>query len=383
MRVLPKSKGAAIAQVALVCLALAGAAAALQAREHDYPYAFAFQSVRTPILPGEESELASGESAVRLSLAWANVWSIQDERFIVDGEELQSIATYRYGLNDRLQIGLSAAFVWQGGGAMDSFLEGFHRSSGVTQGGRDRFPRNTMNVSYEPYGDLYALFDDDPLRTYLRRSTPRAYPRLPQEAPLPPLQGFPFHDFRDAALVERRQFLAEDTVIAGEERASLAAPRLSIAYRLGGGGDFEGWSIGLAHRFARGGPALLSSVGAATGFWLHGAYRFAQHWRGALGLSWTYFSAQQFRSLQLPEQQWTTRLRLDREFSAFTLFGEYVYFSAPVRGETELARSGHTLAFGLRHEAGDIAYQAGVAENFLNFGVTPDLGLFFSAERRL
>ncbi|MBX7059777.1 MAG: DUF3187 family protein [Leptospirales bacterium] len=355
---------------------------ALLADEHDYPYALAFQTVRTPLLPATESALDAGEVRFRLSAAWANVWSIQDERFIVDGEELRTTATLRYGLGDRLQVGMQMPYIVQGGGTMDSFLEGFHRATGVTQGGRDRFARNTFNVSYEPYGKYYALLDDDPLRTYLRRFTPRPYPRQSAAGPTAPLVGFPFGDIRDPLFLSVRRPLSEEDNGASGKRSGAGGPRLQLIYRLlQGAGDFNGLQAGLIYHMPGSSGALLDSLGAAAGAFLSGGWQLDETLQMQLGLSYTRFSQHEFESLRLPVDQWSLRLRGDYQLRWLGLFAEYVVFTAPVRSDTELGRSGHTLGLGFSLQSGEIHYQAGVAENFLNYGTTPDFGLFFSVER--
>jgi Protein of unknown function (DUF3187) len=133
-----------------------------------FPYAASFQTVRVPLAAIDEDMLQHGGAGARISLAWMNVWSLSNDGYLIDGEETQAELTLRYQLSRNVQIGAALPYVVQGGGFTDAGIEAFHRATGVTQGERDRYPRNTINVSYELYGPYYWRIDADPARTLLR-----------------------------------------------------------------------------------------------------------------------------------------------------------------------------------------------------------------------
>ncbi len=372
---------------ALACLALEFMfPTALRAETFAHPYAASFQTVRVPLAAIDEDMLQRGGAGARISLAWMNVWSLSNDGYLIDGEETQAELTLRYQLARNVQIGAALPYVVQGGGFTDASIEAFHRATGVTQGERDRYPRNTVNVSYELYGPYYWRIDADPARTLLRRIFPRPYPRellfpsapaaLEQEDPL--LAAF--------LIAETDSLIAEDVVRSGDAAAGPGDVRAFAQWRVYAGDAWlEEIRIGLQGRApaATGdlhgslGRALSASVAVRT---RAGAGPDAPAF--SLGASWTGFDQRRYRGLKLPATQWTLRLRAEQPFEDLSLFAEYFYFTRPVENLGRLARDGHQIGLGFAYTSGDWRFQAGLTENLINFGVTPDVGVGFSCEMR-
>jgi hypothetical protein len=53
----------------------------------DYPYGVGFQLINLPLLPIDNENPGKGKVSGRISTRLINVWSIQSNRFIIDGEE--------------------------------------------------------------------------------------------------------------------------------------------------------------------------------------------------------------------------------------------------------------------------------------------------------
>lgn len=66
----------------------------------------------------------------------------------MDGESCRWTLSSRYGLTDRLEVGVEIPWIVQGGGFMDSFIIDWHDTFGMPQGGRDTAPKNRINYSY-------------------------------------------------------------------------------------------------------------------------------------------------------------------------------------------------------------------------------------------
>lgn len=78
--------------------------------------------------------------------------STATEHILLDGELYRWTLTARYGINDRLELGLELPFVVQGGGFLDSFIIDWHTIWGLPQGGRDTAPLHRLNYRYTKNG---------------------------------------------------------------------------------------------------------------------------------------------------------------------------------------------------------------------------------------
>lgn len=76
------------------------------------------------------------------------------------------------------------------------------------------------------------------------------------------------------------------------------------------------------------------------------------------------------------------RLCARQPIADWNLFTEYFYFTRPVENLGRLARDGHQIGRGFVCHSGHWRFQAGLVENLINFGVTPDVGPGFSCEMR-
>ncbi|MCB1173259.1 MAG: DUF3187 family protein [Leptospiraceae bacterium] len=353
----------------------------LQSEELNYAYGANFQLIRPLSVPRNEDYLEKGQSALRSSLSWVNVWSIQDERFLIDGEEIQLGGSYRYALSDRWQLGLHFSFVSQGGGSFDNQIEAFHDASRVGQSQRTRYQQNTFNVSYEPYGPIYPLFDRTFGESYYRRLLPRRYPHVSNDESLP-------FDIDDRLLWLNQGRLADvlEVPAAGGERSGWGDPRLFTQVVLWqGNGFWRSLHLGLEAKIPAHGGELIGAPGLDATASLAARQQWNRQIKTWVGTSLTHFGEIHYRFFKLPRYQWTWRTGLDFEQDAdLTLFAEYLYFSPPTHNFGELSRPGHQIALGGRLKMDqNYRLQFAVIENFLNYGVTPDIGLFFSGEYQL
>lgn len=104
---------------------------------------------------------------VGLRGVWANSYGFEPGRFVVDGEVHQVIAAVRFGLLDRVELGLDLPYEHRGGGALDGFIEDFHDAFGVPDMSRSDRPEDRYLVAGvesdgTPYGhehDGYGFSD--------------------------------------------------------------------------------------------------------------------------------------------------------------------------------------------------------------------------------
>lgn len=371
----------------------------------DYPYTATLQTIRPILLPVDEENPGEGHWAFRTSSSVQNVWSFQRSRFVIDGEELQQNTSIRYSVSDRLQFGASMPVVAQGGGIFDRTIEGVHRALGVGQSYRDAYPRDRINVSYEPYGALYPLEDGNALITWMRNYDSRTYPRVPYDPPLPwntglerpaaplpawglaMLQNDPVAYYR--SLQEKRgqfqQGVSEVIAASGEDRIAAGNPRIFGQAVIWRGPIIDQVSIGLQFKVPMHAVSLMSTPG-----WDGSAFLNVRSEMGQValvaGASWTRYSMTQAFSVPLPRDSAAFRMGVElrsRSGESGVWFSEYVYFTRPFLLPGDLSKPGQLISIGYRHHWHDLRLCYLFAENFGNYGVTPDAGLMFSAEARL
>ena len=78
--------------------------------------------------------------------------SNSEEQIILDGETTRITLSGRYGLSDKIELGVEIPYVVHGGGFLDSFIIHYHDAFGFSQGGRDQALRNRLLYRYSKNG---------------------------------------------------------------------------------------------------------------------------------------------------------------------------------------------------------------------------------------
>lgn len=105
-----------------------------------------YQSLRFGLTPLSPSTLAQGRWEVHASETWVNVFSYRPGEALLDYEMLDTRFSIAYGVLDELQIDVEFENRSAFGGVMDRFIDAFHRSFGLTDGGRHLFPNDRFAV---------------------------------------------------------------------------------------------------------------------------------------------------------------------------------------------------------------------------------------------
>ncbi len=74
--------------------------------------------------------------------------SNSDEAILIDGESTQLSYDLRYGFAPRWEADLFVPVLAQGGGVLDGLIEGWHKTWGLPNGGRDQAPKNRYLYQY-------------------------------------------------------------------------------------------------------------------------------------------------------------------------------------------------------------------------------------------
>ena len=124
--------------------------------------------IRTvPAFASPFSDAYKGRIEVGLDVRWLNTWARHTEgdtafdwektddtsnleygSFIYDVETVAFVPSFLYRANDRLTFGLQFPVVFQGGGTLDSVIEGFHSMMGISQHNRDQWDRDSTHYHF-------------------------------------------------------------------------------------------------------------------------------------------------------------------------------------------------------------------------------------------
>ena len=104
---------------------------------------------------GEAQVLAPDKAAIALRLQMANNFTgarSSSELLVLDGETHRLTLNWRQGLADGREWGFELPYVSHSGGWLDRYIERFHDTSNLPQGGRENIAPNQINYRYSRDG---------------------------------------------------------------------------------------------------------------------------------------------------------------------------------------------------------------------------------------
>jgi hypothetical protein len=99
--------------------------------------------------------LPRGAKELTVSLNYASNYVNETnarENLLLDGETARLILGGRYGLSERLELGVTIPYINHSGGFLDGFIINYHDLFGFPQGGRDQAPRDRLLYRYSRDG---------------------------------------------------------------------------------------------------------------------------------------------------------------------------------------------------------------------------------------
>lgn len=342
----------------------------------DYSYTSNLITIRTPLLP-----LIRGENNFfRISISMKNIWSLQYERYIIDGEEWEIQGIFNRKITNNNVIGLEIPYKLQTGGIFDPAIEFFHRSTGTTQQYRERFPKNKIQVSYEPYGFLYEFYDETFYTKEMRRVFPRAYPRNSLQTP-------PFLPMNIISLPNGSYFVVNSLIfpleyIARDSKTydGMDNPKMYFQNTFLENSYYKFlWGI-YSKIPIKNKTNYFYSAGWDTSLFLSNSYIFNKKIEVFSGISYTLYEFKKFLWIHMMDHQWSLRFQINYYDNNSMYFFEYVFFNKPILNLGRLSEDSHYFSIGIKKNLINSNFVFALIENFYFYATSPDVGLYCSYE---
>ncbi len=118
-----------------------------------------FRLFLTPV--SEPADLIEAdEFRVDMGFAYSNIFELGSSRthdILFDLERLTTSVAVRYGVNERVEVGLTLATQTNWGGFLDPFVQGLHRTFGFPNADRDKVPDGAYELRVTPFGEDRSL----------------------------------------------------------------------------------------------------------------------------------------------------------------------------------------------------------------------------------
>jgi hypothetical protein len=99
----------------------------------------------------DHSPLKAKEISLALNLSYSNIFYMYDHKGMTsnDFELLSLTLDFRYGISNELTLEFYYRIMNTLGGFMDRLIEDFHQLFGLSEGGRNLYPRNVVNYQFK------------------------------------------------------------------------------------------------------------------------------------------------------------------------------------------------------------------------------------------
>jgi thioredoxin-related protein len=284
-----------------------------------------FQSLRFGIDPRTPSTLAEGQWEVHMSETWVNTFSYNPGKYLLDFEMLDSRLSVAYGVKDELELELEFENRSGFGGIMDRFINGFHRTFGLTDAGRHNFPNNQFQIQLADNRGNTALH----------------------------LDNSDAGSFSNALLLT-----AQHNVTCGTEYLPALAYGLTVRAPLDNKTGITGQNV-----FE---PQLSLTASKSVG-----------DFYGYLSLAFGYFGAQHLDGIQFRTTQWSGLGAVEWRFASdMSLVLQYLISAGVAKDLGPFSAASNEITLGWKWEIAErTVFEFGLIENLVNFDNTPDFGV--------
>lgn len=111
---------------------------------------------------GDAQLLRRDEQAYRLTQEVSSYYAIEktlNEKIELDGETYTSVFNWKYGLTDKLQLGIEIPYIRHTGGTLDGFINEWHELFDLPEGGRNFVANDRFLFRYERDGEVLIDYD--------------------------------------------------------------------------------------------------------------------------------------------------------------------------------------------------------------------------------
>ncbi len=126
----------------------------------DHPFGFMetrsqspLQQLRCGPLHHVPWVLPAKNNSLSIRHNWKNLWLYRDDICLIDAEVQEVVTRLRIGLGAGFEIAGELPVRFVSGGMLDGMIEDFHNSFGLSNAGRDQFPRNNFIFMIHRGGD--------------------------------------------------------------------------------------------------------------------------------------------------------------------------------------------------------------------------------------
>jgi thioredoxin-related protein len=284
-----------------------------------------FQSLRFGIDPRTPSTLAEGQWELHMSETWVNTFSYDPGKYLLDFEMLDSRLSIAYGVQDELEFELEFENRTGFGGIMDRFINGFHRTFGLTDAGRHNFPNNQFQIQLaDGRGNTAVQLDNSDAGS-----------------------------FSNALLLT-----AQHNVTCGSEYLPAIAYGLTVRANLDNKTGIIGQNI-----FE---PQLSVTASKSVG-----------EFYGYLSVAFGYFGSQHLGGIQFRTTQWSSLGAVEWRFASdMSLVVQYLISAGVAKDLGPFSASSNEITLGWKWELTErTVFEFGLIENLVNFDNTPDFGV--------
>jgi|YNPNPStandDraft_1061719.scaffolds.fasta_scaffold10053_3 hypothetical protein len=291
----------------------------------------AFQALRLSLIPMGVGDLEKGHWEAQVTTTWTNHWAWKENKYLVDGEFLNTGFYLKYAVTDRVHIKLEIPFLMRGGGFMDGAIMWFHNTFGLGQMGREDFRKDQFRIIlWRKDGTVYALDTS---------------------------QGW----------IGLEDIVLSANVLLTEGGAWL--PRMSVSAHL---------------KFPTGDKErLFGSGGLDGGISLCMAKRI---WRlyGYLGIQYSRFSGDEIAGIPMRPYQISLFSSIEYPWTdRFSIILQEVTNTGAAKDFYQFSETTNEITFGMKAEFLPKTFlEFGLIENLFHFDNSPDFGLHFGLSRR-
>ncbi|MEW5734117.1 MAG: DUF3187 family protein [Thermodesulfobacteriota bacterium] len=290
-----------------------------------------FQSLRLALVPRTPDTLSKGEWEIRFTETFANIWSFEPNRYTLDYESADSNLAVAYGVGTNIMLELAIDDRRVFGGILDNFISGFHQLFGISQNDRDLFPNGRTIIDI----------------------------RDKNGAPLVEWRG------GHAAYSQGVAFTVQNNVSCG-----------------GNGNPAFSWAVTLRYTDWDAIP-IKYDFPLDIGLSLAMAKRFGPIY-AYLAPGVVYYGADSVGAVELRRLQMSALLGLEwRATEKFSVIAQYLLLEGACKDLEPFSEPSHEVTLGIKTLIGKkTLVEAGLLENLIVYGNSPDFGIHLGVSHR-